>query len=312
MSRRIDREPRAWPRIALSIVHIGLGLSGIGFGLPYVIAALSVDAGENPGVFGFGVYLFAPLLTIYCLPSLICGAALLFNRDWAASILRIQAFAYALAIPVGTLLAIATWMALAPVADQSRPGRPDAFRLDANRSRSDFLFVLIAVASGFALLLKGMFASHKSPSPSEVDAAFPIAAIAFVACGIYFAPRLTARFRSRRRPSTPTPLPGESAAPRYATSCEHLEPVLRAMRRSGVVYRSSGARWIEAECRFDVTELRKQFAIADPLVLGTVPLDERYVHETTDVLYCSEHEVAVRGAHSVGPNDRAPVFPTSA
>lgn len=310
MSPRANREPRAWPRIALSIAHIGIGLSGIGFCLPYVMSALSVDASENPGVFGIGVYLLAPLLTIYCLPSLICGMALLFDRNWAASILRIQAFAYALAVPVGTLLAIATWMALKSVGNRSRPLDTDAFEIAANRSRSDFLVVLIAVASGFTLLLKGLFSYYRSQSPSAVDSVFPIAAIAFVTCGIYFVPRLTARFRSRRQgPSTP-PLPSGSAMPKYDASCEHVEPILRAMRHSGISYRPCDARQIQAECRFDLEELDRKFAVVDPLFLGAVPLDERRLHETADVLHCREHGITVRAMHSEGPDVRVPVFPT--
>lgn len=213
------------PRIVLSTAHLGLGLLGIGFCLPYVIAALSVEEGENPSVFGFGVYLFAPLLTIYFLPSLICGAALLFNRNWAASILRIQAFAYALAIPIGTLLEIATWVVLAPIANRGQLSQADARALAANRSRRDFLFVVIAVASGFALLLKWLLSYHGSQSPSAVDAVFPISAIAFGTCGIYFVPSLTARFRSRRRGAwTPMPLPSASATPTYEVSCEQSNP----------------------------------------------------------------------------------------
>jgi hypothetical protein len=309
MSHCANGEPRAFPRIALSLVHVGLGLSGTAFCLPYAIAALSVDASENPGAFGFGVYLFAPLLAIYCLPSLICGAALLFDRGWAASVLRIQAFAYALVIPIGTILAIATWMALAPVANRNRPREAGAFALGANRSFMDFLFVLIGVASGFVLLLKGLFTFHEGRSPSAVEAAFPFAAIAFVASGVYFAPRLTARFRSRRRGSSASaPLAGRSASAN-AMSCEHIEPLLRALRHSGVAYRRCGVRQIEAECRFDIEELKKQFSITAPLVLGAVPLDERYVGEMVDVLYCGEHEIAVRAAHSAESDDGAQVFP---
>lgn len=304
-------EPRTWPRIVLSIVHLGLGLLGIGFCLPYVIAALSVDGGENPSVFGFGVYLFAPLLTIYFLPSLICGAALLFNCNWAASILRIQAFAYALAIPIGTLLAIATWLVLAPLANRSQLSQADARVLAANRSRRDFLFVVIAVASGFALLLKGLFSFHGGQIPSAVDAVFPISAIAFSTCGIYFVSRLTARFRSRRHGSwTHMSHPNASATPTYEASCEHVEPVLRAMRRSGVACSPCGTRQIEAECRFDIEELERQFAVADPLVLAAVPLDDRYLDETADVLYCREHGIAVRATHSGTLDVRVPVFPT--
>lgn len=304
-------ELRTCPRIVLSTVHLGLGLLGIGFCLPYVIAALSVEGGENPSVFGFGVYLFAPLLAIYFLPSLICGAALLFNRNWAASILRIQAFAYALAIPIGTLLAIATWVVLAPVANRGQLSQADARALAANRSRRDFLFVVIAVASGFALLLKWLFFYHGSQSPSALDAVFPISAIAFGTCSIYFVPRLTARFRSRRHGAlTPMSLQSASATPTYEASCEHVEPVLRAMRHSGVACSPCGTRQIEAKCRFDIGELEKQFAVADPLVLAAVPLDERRLDETADVLYCREHGIAVRATHSGTLDVRIPVFPT--
>jgi hypothetical protein len=94
-------------------------------------------------------------------------------------------------------------------------------------------------------------------------------------------------------------------------TCIHLQPVERAMRRTGIDLRRRGKAEVQANCRIDAVALQQGFALVPPARYAEFFQAERHEHDNpTAYLICDRHLSMIRVVHpEETKSEDAPVFP---
>jgi hypothetical protein len=101
--------------------------------------------------------------------------------------------------------------------------------------------------------------------------------------------------------------------PGRAATCNHLEPIERAIREAGIQVRLHSAQNVLAKCRIVVAELERNFCASPPVRYAEFYQGDRYEFEhPTAFLICDEHKSII---HTLHPDEAeatdAPEFPWS-
>jgi hypothetical protein len=101
--------------------------------------------------------------------------------------------------------------------------------------------------------------------------------------------------------------------PELTTTCAHLEPIERAMRRAGVHLRRYRQTSAVATCCIDSEALQRAFTLAPPVRYAEFFAEERAPGENpTAFLICDEHDSMIHTVHpaeATGTSQQLPRFP---
>lgn len=180
------------------------------------------------------------------------------------------------------------------------------------------------VAAGYVVVIHGGFLVFGGQSPAPLGALFPYAIVVLLLAAALLVWWL------RSHPSIVRPLPRritphqaaiaaqsrserqlyESDSQRVAT-CQHLQPIERAMRRDGVGVRLYHGPVVGARCRVDETELVRRFGISAPVVwMPHVPGD-RFGDPGTAIIRCAEHASLIEVVPATEGGAGIPLWPAS-
>lgn len=314
-------------RILLGVVHVVVGAACSLLAFPYVAIFLGADSFSNPTQVRFGQE-FAPLLFIYFLPSLVGGIGLLFDAVWARRLLLLQALAYLLLVPLGTLLGLAglVILLLDPGARFGLRGLPAA--------QVNVLLTMVMVGSGMLAGLLALYRYHGDIAPMGLDAwLYPAAGIFLLALVVFLirvvpgwsygrgewrawagsgrvnpAHAAAQRERITRLAADPATAPyarrieaGESWSdeqiaydrdPARLASCHHLQPIEADLRRGGYRMRLGLNNYVEADCFLDPAALQRRYGLTPPAEYLVYP-PERDGADETPAVRCTEHGFAI-------------------
>ncbi|MEO8685392.1 MAG: hypothetical protein ABI414_11200 [Devosia sp.] len=99
-------------------------------------------------------------------------------------------------------------------------------------------------------------------------------------------------------------------APARLDSCEHLQPIERAMRAAGIAIRPNYNQYLAADCTIDYPELQRRFLdVREPVFYtDTIPGDRPYEPESA-AIFCREHSSAIYVTHPNDARSDTPRFP---
>lgn len=94
-------------------------------------------------------------------------------------------------------------------------------------------------------------------------------------------------------------------------TCEHLEPIERAMRRAGLYTRRYRDKDVMAQCRIDYPALQQSFGVAPPVRYAEFYQPERSAHDhPTAFLICDDHASIIHTMHPDESRDETAMFPS--